>query len=154
MAALALAFSALAACASLRTPVAAPKVTVERISVGGIQGADALVALSLRVENPNAIELMVQSLHFGLSVNDITLTRGATAQGETIAAGGYAVIQLETRTNMKAVLQVIALSASGRLPSLQYELDGEAIVQNGIHLPFARRGDIPLPAAPAPAYNR
>jgi len=113
-----------------------------------------MVTLSLRVENPNAIDLMVQSLRFGLSINDIALTSGATAQGETIAAGGYAVIQLDTRTNMNAVLQVIALSASGRLASLQYALDGEAIVQNGIHLPFARRGDIPLPAAPAPAYNR
>ena len=154
MAALALAFSALAACATLGTRLAAPKVTVESISVGGIQGADAMVTLSLRVENPNAIDLMVESLRFGLSINDIALTRGATAQGETIAAGGYAVIQLDTRTNMNAVLQVIALSAGGRLASLQYALDGEAIVQNGIRLPFARRGDIPLPAAPAPAYNR
>src|SRR4030081_2108409 len=154
MAALGLAFSALAACASLGTPLAAPKVTVESISIGGIQAADAMVTLSLRVENPNAIELTVQSLQFGLSINHIMLTRRATAQSETIAAGGYAVIQLETRTNMKAVLQVIALSAGGRLPSLQYALDGEAIVQNGIRLPFARRGDIPLPAAPAPAYNR
>ncbi|HWZ72520.1 MAG TPA: LEA type 2 family protein [Casimicrobiaceae bacterium] len=154
IAALALAFSALAACASLGTRLAAPKVTVESISVGGIQGADAVVTLSLRVENPNAIELLVQSLQFGLSINDIALTRGATTQGETIAAGGYSVIRLETRTNMKAVLQVIALSASGRLPSLQYALDGEAIVQNGIRLPFARRGDIPLPVAPAPATSR
>ena len=154
MVALALAFSALAACTSLGTRLAAPKATVESISVDGIQGADAMITLSVRVENPNAIELMVQSLQFGLSINDIALTRGATAQGETIAAGGYAVIQLETRTNMKAVLQVIALSASARLQSLQYALDGEAIVQNGIHLAFARRGDIPLPAAPAPAYNR
>ena len=154
MAVFALAFSALAACATLGTRLAAPKVTVESISVGGIQGADAMVTLSLRVENPNAIELVVQSLRFGLSINDIALTRGATAQGETIAAGGYAVIALDTRTNMNAVLQVIALSASGRLQSLQYALDGEAIVQNGTRLPFARRGDIPLPAAPAPATNR
>jgi LEA14-like dessication related protein len=154
MVVVALAFSALAACASLGTRLAAPKVTVESISVGGIQGADAMVTLLLRVENPNAIELMVQSLQLGLSINDIALTRGATAQGETIAAGGYAVIQLETRTNMNAVLQVIALSASGRLQSLQYTLDGEAIVQNGIRLPFARHGDIPLPGAPAPATNR
>ena len=115
---------------------------------------DAMVTLSLRVENPNAIELMVQSLQFGLSIKDIALTRGATVQAETIAAGGYAVIQLETRTDMYAVLQVIALSASGRLQSLQYALDGEAIVQNGIRLPFARRGDIPLPGASAPAINR
>jgi LEA14-like dessication related protein len=150
----ALAFSALAGCASLGTHLAAPKVTVESISVGGIQGGDAMVTLSLRVENPNAIELMVQSLRFGLSINDIALTRGATVQGETIAAGGNAVIQLETRTNVNAVLQVIALSAGGRRPSLQYALDGEAIVQNGIRLPFARRGDIPLPAAPEPATSR
>ena len=88
----ALAFSALAACASVETRLAAPKVTVETISIGGIQGADAMVTLSLRVENPNAIELMVQSLRFGLSINDIALTRGVTVQGETIAAGGGAVI--------------------------------------------------------------
>src|SRR6202163_4258443 len=101
----ALALSALAACASFATRLAAPKVTVESISVGGIQGADAIVTLSLRVENPNAIELMVESLQFGLSINDIALTRGGTPQGETVAADGYAVIQLETRPNMKAVLQ-------------------------------------------------
>lgn len=154
MAVFALAFFALAACATLGTRLAAPKVTVESISVGGIQGTDAMVTLSLRVENPNAIDLMVQSLRFGLSINDIALTRGSTARGETIAAGGYAVIQLDTRTNMNAVLQVIALSAGGRLASLQYALDGEAIVQNGIRLPFARSGDIPLAAAPAPATNR
>jgi len=64
------------------------------------------------------------------------------------------VIELETRTNINAVLQVIALSSSRHLPSLQYALDGEAIVQNGIRLPFARRGDIPLPAASAPASSR
>jgi LEA14-like dessication related protein len=154
MAAFALVFSALAACASLGARLAAPKVTVETIAVGGIRGADAMVTLSLRVENPNATELMLQSLRFGLSINDIALTSGATAHGETIAAGGSAVIELETRTNINAVLQVIALSAGGRMSSLQYALDGEAIVQNGIRLPFARRGDIPLPVAPPPAYSR
>ena len=125
-------------------PPAAPKVTVESISVGGIQGADAMVTLSLRVENPNAIELMIQSLRFGLSINDVALTSGATVRVETIPAGGSALIELETRTNITAVLQVIALPASGRMSSLQYVLDGEAVVQNGVRLPFARRGDIPL----------
>lgn len=113
-----------------------------------------MVTLSLRVENPNAIELIVESLRLGLSINDIALTRGATVRRETIAAGSSTVIQLETRTNMNAVLQVIALSAGGRRTSLPYALDGEAIVQGGIRLPLLRRGDIPLPAAPAPATGR
>jgi LEA14-like dessication related protein len=154
MAAFALVFSALAACASLGTRLAAPKVSVERIAVGGIRGGDAMVTLSLRLENPNESDLTLHSLRFGLSINDVALTSGATAQGETIVAGGSAVIELETRTNMNAVLQVIALSAGGRKPSLQYALDGEVVVQNGVRLPFARRGDIPLPVAPAPAYSR
>jgi LEA14-like dessication related protein len=154
MAAFALVFSVLAACASVETRLAPPTVTVEGIAVGGIRGSDAMVTLSLRLENPNATDLMLQSLRFGLSINDIALTSGATARGETIPAGGNALIELETRTNINAVLQVIALSAGGRMTSLQYALDGEAVVQNGIRLPFARRGDIPLPAAPAPAYSR
>ena len=154
MAAFALVFCALAACASFGTRLAPPKVTVEGIAVGGIRGSDAMVTLSLRLENPNATDLMLQSLRFGLSINDIALTSGATARVETIPAGGSAVIELETRTNINAVLQVIALSAGGRMSSLQYALDGEAVVQNGIRLPFARRGDIPLPAAPAPAPSR
>jgi len=129
-------------------------VSVEGIAVGGIRGSDAIVTLSLRLENPNATDLMLQSLRFGLSINDIALTSGATARVETIPAGGSAAIELETRTNINAVLQVIALSAGGRMSSLQYALDGEAVVQNGIRLPFARRGDIPLPAAPASAPSR
>ncbi len=154
MAALALIFSALAACASFGTRLAPPKVTVEGIAVGGIRGSDAMVTLSLRLENPNATDLMLQSLRFGLSINDIALTSGATVRVETIPAGGSALIELETRTNINAVLQVIALSAGGRMSSLQYALDGEAVVQNGIRLPFARRGDIPLPTAPASAPSR
>ncbi len=153
MAAFALVFSALAACASFGTRLAPPKVTVEGIAVGGIRDSEAMVTLSLRLENPNATDLMLQSLRFGLSINDIALTSGATVRVETIPAGGNALIELETRSNINAVLQVIALSASGRM-SLQYALDGEAVVQNGVRLPFARRGDIPLPAAPAPAPSR
>jgi LEA14-like dessication related protein len=154
VAAFALVFAALAACASFETRLAPPKVTVEGIAVGGIRGSEAMVTLSLRLENPNATDLMLQSLRFGLSINDIALTSGATARVETIPAGGSAVIELETRTNVNAVLQVIALSAGGRMSSLQYALDGDAVVQNGIRLAFARRGDIPLPAAPAPAPSR
>jgi LEA14-like dessication related protein len=151
---LALACLALAGCASLAPRLAAPRVTVESIAVGGIRGADAMVTLSLRVENPNAIDLLLQSLRFGLNINDVALTSGTTVKPETIAAGGNALIELETHTNIGAVLKVIALSAGGRVTSLQYALDGEAIVQNGIALPFSRRGDIPLPTSPAPASSR
>jgi LEA14-like dessication related protein len=154
MAAFAFTFFSLAACASFGVRLAAPKVTVETISVGKIRGADAMVTFSLRVENPNATDLMLQSLRFALSVNDLALTSGTTVQGETIAAGGSAVIEIETHTNINAFLQLITLSASRRMPSLQYAIEGEAIVQNGIRLPFSRRGDIPLPAATAPTYGR
>src|SRR5450631_332709 len=141
--------SLLAACASIGGRVAPPRITVEGIAVGGVQGTDAIVTLSLRIENPNGTELMLHSLRFGLSINDLALTSGTTVRSETIPAGGSAVIEVETRTNINAVLQLIALSASRRTPSLQYSLDGEAIVQNDVRLPFARRGDIPLPAGTA-----
>jgi LEA14-like dessication related protein len=154
IAAFALAFSALAACAGFGVRLAAPKVSVEAISVGGIRGNDAVVTLSLRVENPNAIELSLQSLSFGLSVNDLALTSGTTVEGKTITAGGSAVIDIQTHTDINAVLQLITLSANRRVPSLQYALDGEAIVQNGIRLPFSRRGDIPVPSASPPVYSR
>jgi LEA14-like dessication related protein len=153
-AAFALAALALAACAGLGAHLVAPKVTVEAIAVGGIRGNDAAVTLSLRVENPNAIDLMLQSLRFGLSINEIALTSGTTVQGETIAAGGSAVIDIETHTNINAALKLISLSANRRTPSLQYSLEGEAIVQNGIRLPFMRRGDIPLRAASVPEGSR
>ena len=112
------------------------------------------MTLSLRIENPNTVDLTLQSLRFELSVNDIALTNGTTVQGGTIAAGSSAVIDVETHTNINAVLKLVTLSASHRVASLQYALDGEAIVQNGAHLPFTRRGDIPLPAASAPIQSR
>ena len=154
IAAFALAAIGLANCASLGPRLVAPKVSVEGIAVAGIKGPDAMVTLSLRLENPNATELMLQSLRFSLTINDIALSTGATVKAETIAASDSTMIQLETRTNIGAVLQVIALSAGGRVPSLQYSLDGEAIVQNGIRLPFSRRGDIPLPNSAAPPSSR
>lgn len=145
---------ALFACASLAPKLAAPAVTVEGISVGRVQGADAVVTLALRVQNPNDIELAIQSIRFGLTINDIALTSGTTPRGETIAPGGVAMIELETHTNMAAVLQIIALPAGGRVSSLHYALEGEAVLQNGIRLQFARGGDIPLPGRPAPAPSQ
>ncbi|MDQ6916421.1 MAG: LEA type 2 family protein [Pseudomonadota bacterium] len=142
--------SALVACASFGPRLAAPTVTVEGISVGRVQGADAIVTLSLRVENQNETELALQSLRFGLSINDVALSSGTTLRSETIAAGGSAVIELETHTNMASVLQIVALAATGRASSLRYALEGEALVQNGIRLAFARRGDIPLPVSLPP----
>ena len=117
--------------------------------MGGVQGTDAVVTLSLRIENPNDIELVIQSLRFDLSVQDIALTKGTTVQSKTIAAGSSGLMEVETRTNINAVLQLIGMSASHRAPMLQYALEGEAIVQGGVRLPFARRGDIPLPGAAA-----
>jgi LEA14-like dessication related protein len=154
MAAFALAVSALVACASFGVRLAAPKVTVESIAVGGVRGSDAVITLSLRVENPNAIDLMLQSLRFTLSVNDIALTSGTTVQAGTIAAGDSAVIQLETHTDINAVLKLVTLSAGHRVSSLQYALEGEVIVQNGIRLPFTRHGDMPLPGASPPPQSR
>ena len=113
-----------------------------------------MVTLSLRVENPNNTELVIQSLGFDLSVQDIALTKATTVQSKTIAAGGSALIEIETRTNINAVLQLIGMTASHRAPTLQYALEGEAIVQGGVHLRFARRGDIPLPASSTPGFSR
>ena len=146
--------SALAGCASLGVRLAPPTISVEGIAVGGVQGTDALVTLSLRIENPNDIELVVQSLRFDLSVQDLALTKGTTVQSKTIAAGSSGLIEVETRTNINAVLQLIGISASHRAPMLQYALEGEAIVQGGVHLRFARRGDIPLPASSTPGLSR
>src|SRR6202171_42122 len=79
MAAFALVFSALAACASFGTRLAPPKVTVEGIAVGGIRGSGGMVTPSVRLENPNTTDLMVQSLRFGLCIHPHSPTGGANA---------------------------------------------------------------------------
>jgi LEA14-like dessication related protein len=139
----------LGACAGLRTPLVAPKVSVEGIVIGEVRGGEASVTLLMRVENPNAIDLTLQSLRFAFSLNEIALTNGGTIKAGTIEAGGSKVIDVDTRTDMNAVLRLVALSATRRTLSLRYALEGEAIVQNGVHLPFSHRGDIPLPRAPS-----
>ena len=144
----------LAACAGLGPQLVAPKVSVEGIVIGEVRGGDASVSLLMRVENPNSIDLTLQSLRFAFSVNEIALTNGGTVQGDTIAAGGSKVINVDTHTDMNAVLRLIALTATRRTMALRYALDGEAIVQNGVHLPFSRRGDLPVPGAPPPQQPR
>ena len=141
----------LAACAGLRADLVAPKVSVEGIAIGEVRGGDASVTLLMRIENPNPVDLTLQSLRFTFSVNEIALTNGGTVQGGTVAAGGSKVIDVDTHTDMNAVLRLIALSATRRTMSLRYALEGEAIVQNGVHLPFTRRGDLPVPGAAPPA---
>jgi LEA14-like dessication related protein len=150
IAAFALGLFLLTACASLGAQIVAPKVSVDAVTIGQVRGGDAAVTLSLRIENPNAIDLTLQSLRFAFSVGDIALTKGATARGGTIAAGGSSVIDIETHTDINAVLRLLSLPAGRGAPPLQYTLEGDAIVQGGIHLPFSRRGDIPVPGAAPP----
>ncbi len=139
---------ALVACASIGPRLVAPRVTIESISIGRVERGDAIVNVSLRLENPNDIELSLQSLRFALSINEIALVNGATLRSETIPASGSAVVDIETRTSISAVLQLRALSAGRRTPALRYALDGEAIVQNGIHLPLVKSGETPLSPPP------
>ena len=135
----------LAGCGSIQADFEKPTVTLAGISVGEIGLLEQQFVLSLRVANPNNLDIPVNGLQLGLEVNGKPFANGVSAEPVTLPRLGSAVVKLRVRTSLATfVQQYNALQASGK--PIAYRVKGKLFIPlrpDGIA--FDRQGEVVLP---------
>ena len=135
----------LAGCGSIPADFEKPTVTLAGISVGEIGLLEQQFVLSLRVANPNNLDIPVNGLQLGLEVNGKPFANGVSAEPVTLPRLGSAVVKLRVRTSLATfVQQYNALQASGK--PIAYRVKGKLFIPlrpDGIA--FDRQGEVVLP---------
>ena len=100
------------------------------------------MSFALSVYNPNAYDLSVTAFEASLAVESDRVLTGSLAAPVDLVAGGDTRVEIEARTDYLAILAVIDRVTRQR--SVRYEVNGSATVQDGLRLPFTRRGELPI----------
>jgi LEA14-like dessication related protein len=139
---------ALGACAGLGglANVVRPEVDVTDVKVLGttLTGADLL--FEFRVDNPNAVALVLDAIGYRLRLNDRPLLDGRRDQRMRIAANGRSVVELPVTIKYEDVYRVIRSFSNRERPD--YALDADfrfdVPVLGAVTVPVTKRGEIPL----------
>jgi LEA14-like dessication related protein len=132
----------LASCGGLPAKPLPPKVELAGVRVVSLAPADLRLAVTLRIDNPNAFALEVAAIDAEIGVNGVKLAGATLPEPVSIAASATTPVQLELRSRARDLAQALQRAdGSGRMP---YEITGTAVLGNGTKLPFARRGELPV----------
>jgi LEA14-like dessication related protein len=148
---LALALSAaltLAACAGLGglARVIEPEVDVTDVKLLNttLTGADLL--FEFRVDNPNAVALVLDQIGYRLRLNGEPLLDGRRNQETRIAANGRSTVELPVTIKYEDVYRVIrSFQGRGRPDyALDADFQFDVPVLGAVTVPVSKRGEIPL----------
>jgi LEA14-like dessication related protein len=131
-----------AGCAALAPRPLPPKVELAGLRVTRLAPADTRIRIALDVQNPNAYALAVSALDATVTVEGERFATATLASPVTLAATADTRVELEARTEFAAVAAVADRVARER--KARYEVAGSAVVQDGLRLPFAKRGELPV----------
>lgn len=143
---LALSFSACTTLGGLAN-VVEPEVDITDVRLLGttLTGADLL--FEFRVDNPNAVELLLDGIGYRLSLNNEHLLDGTRDQQTRIAANGRSTVELPVSIKFADIYRVIR-SFEGRRGSPDYALDADfrfdVPVLGLVTVPVTQRGEIPV----------
>ena len=129
-----------AACASVAPKIDAPEVSLEAVRVMRIVDSKAEISVRLRLFNPNASELAINSIDYEITLDGRQAATGRTSRVDRLPAGGEGRVELAGRVDVGAV--ATAMMALGSELPVAYTLKGNATVQGGRSLSFSRKGEI------------
>ncbi len=142
------AFFALAGCAGLSTlsEMAAPEVDVTGVKLLGtnLTGADVLV--QFRVDNPNAVDLVLDGIGYKLRLNGEPLLTGRHDQQVAIAASGRTAVELPVTIRFEDLYRVVRTLQGRKDP--EYTLDADlrfaVPVLGEVTVPVTQSGKVPV----------
>lgn len=148
LAAVAVLFLTLAACSGfgLGDVIQQPEVEVTDVKVLGttLTGADLL--FQFRVDNPNAVALVLDGVGYRLRLNGQPLLDGSRDERTRIEANGRSTIELPVTLKFEDIYRVIRSFEGNRKPD--YALDADfrfdVPVLGSVTVPVTRKGEIPM----------
>jgi LEA14-like dessication related protein len=147
----------LTACAAMGPRLASPKVSVMEVRVLQLDGAQAVLGATVELMNPNPTDVEIQGLDAALTIEDEPIATAVLVSPVRVRAGGAATAELSARAGVDALMRAAAAAMRrgavvppGRAPTLRYAIDGVALFNGGLRVPFHRGGELGLSGSAAP----
>jgi LEA14-like dessication related protein len=137
---------ALGGCSSLPRDIVAPRVQMIGLSVIDASGTEQRFRVTLRLQNPNAVAIPIESLRFSARLAGQGVLMGDSAAPVTLPARGTETVRVEVRTDLVSSLSSLLAVVRGPEDALPYEINGDLSVGRSRQFPFSYRGDVPLTA--------
>jgi LEA14-like dessication related protein len=144
---LALVLLALAGCAlNTLAHMESPKVDVTNVKLKGTTLAGADVLVELRVDNPNDVNVVLDSVVYHLRLNGQPLLDGHYDQQVQIAASGPTTVELPVTIRFDDLYRVIGTLQNRKNP--EYALDADlrfaVPVLGEVTVPVTQTGKVPV----------
>ncbi|NLR75626.1 LEA type 2 family protein [Leeia aquatica] len=133
----------LAGCASVPKNLNPPKVSLADIEFGDFGLLEQKMVLTLRLQNPNNIDIPLDGLTTQLEVNGQALAQGSSRERVTLPRLGEATVRLNVTSNLSGLIKQLRLLRSGQGQQLPYLLRGQAFIpQRSEPVPFEYQGEL------------
>ena len=130
-----------AGCATLADPdFDDPQVEVVAIKPLSSSGFEARFLISLRVLNPNDVQLDIEGIYYELDVQGSRLLSGTSAEPVTVPAYGEAVVDVDAAASMLGSLSLVReLMSSPPDGGISYELNAKISISNWLRAVRVKR---------------
>jgi len=140
---------AVAGCAGMAARLNPPRVDVVAVRLDRVQDARAAFGITVALTNPNAQPIDVESFDAALAVEGEVVGTAALVAPVRVPANGTANAELAAQAGVDALVRAGiaamrrgATVTPGRNPSLQYAIEGSAVFNGGLRVPFVKRGEL------------
>lgn len=139
----------LGGCATLPGSLTPPEVTLADLRLIDVGLFEQRFGLSLRVLNPNEVDIPVEGLSFTLELNGTDFASGVSNESVTIPRLGEALVDVQAVSSLTGLLHQLRRLSQGE-QGIEYRIYGK-LVTGGLlgSVPFDRRGEIEWPLGPA-----
>lgn len=139
----------LAACATLNGLDTPPRVSLVRFEPVEIQLLEQRYLATVRIQNPNSVDLPISGMDYAISINDSQFADGVSNQQVTIPAYGEETLEVSVTSTLAGLLDQLQRFSTGD-GKVRYRIAGKLAI-SGIPtgVPFEREGEVDLRIAPA-----
>lgn len=137
----------LSACATSKTFVAQPTVSLDTVALSKVRINSQSFLLGFAVNNPNAFPLPIESVRYRILFDGQVFAGGETPASFSIPANGDGAFTLSVETDfLKSAGQITSLLAGGIPQQVEYELLGSLRLDIPMVKPvsFSSTGVIPI----------
>lgn len=139
----------LSACATLPGSLTPPEVSLADLRLIDVGLFEQRFGLSLRVLNPNEVDIPVEGLSFTLELNGTSFATGVSNQAVTIPRLGEAILDVQAVSSLTGLLHQLRRLSQGE-KGIEYRIHGTLSTGGMLGgVPFDRRGQIEWPLGPA-----
>jgi len=134
---------ALAACAGLGTKLEAPTLEVTGVQMLSGDMFSQLFKVRVKVQNPNDLEVPVESIEYTLFLMGDRFGEGTTDHAFVLPARGEAEFDMMLTTNFVSALgRLVSRMGGSKLENVAYEITGKLHLQKGLMrtIPFNHKG--------------